>query len=549
MKTKNLGKLILILFLLGLFVYFGSEGFKFEFYGNVTCKPIYVQDYHFICCVKDQNPSPISSEVYATTWVGTKLYAPIKCPTEAVECKFNGVYNAIVYSECHTYQNIFGGTEWSCSGQIQSGNSLTFQPSQWIWDDSSLYQHQIQLTINVYNKKLVDCGTAGCTQGVTVPGSTGCTFQTNWRVYDAKGNLVSSQNPQSTLSYTVPYGECYYYTTDSLRHIAGDTCEYCKSDDDCVAGHTYKYYYNGRWYGAEATTATMLSLYGCKNYGQRCVNKDSLPQVGDKCFAYATESRCEAIYTISVQCVPGSSICGENAFCDPQTFTCKPKGEVGCKYDWECGTQTICDYTTKTLKTPKCQNGKCTFVEQPVECCYDVNCPSGYMCDADHKCKQITHPKTTCPYECCVNDVDYFDKPCANNVPCVDHKCTYYQICNNNGICEADKGENSNNCPSDCKEIKFNWNYLWAFLAGLLSFLIIGQKDIKKRDWIKITIAGILGLFVGVITFFILENLTKIILGSVLAMIFGGIILWFLGPAILAIVAIFMAIIRTIRGD
>jgi hypothetical protein len=147
-----------------------------------------------------------------------------------------------------------------------------------------------------------------------------------------------------------------------------------------------------------------------------------------------------------------------------------------------------------------------------------------------------------------VNDPDYFDKTCPNNIPCVDHKCTVYQVCNNNGICEPEKGENANNCPNDCKQFNFNWNYLWAGLAGLLSFLIIGQKDIKEKNWVGLTIAGIVGIIVGFAVFFILENLVKILIGGVLGLIFGGIILYFLGPAILFIVTILMAIIRTIRG-
>jgi hypothetical protein len=201
------------------------------------------------------------------------------------------------------------------------------------------------------------------------------------------------------------------------------------------------------------------------------------------------------------------------------------------------------------MKMPKCTNGKCVWSETPVECCYDVNCPDGYECSQEHKCVKILKQKTTCPYECCVNDPDYFDKVCPNNIACVDHKCTVYQVCNNNGICEPEKGENANNCPNDCKQFNFNWNYLWAGLAGLLSFLIIGQKDIKEKNWIGLTIAGIVGVVAGFAVFFILENLVKILIGGVLGLIFGGIILYFLGPAILFIVMILMAIIRTIRGD
>jgi hypothetical protein len=343
----------------------------------------------------------------------------------------------------------------------------------------------------------------------------------------------------------VPYGECYYYTTDSMRQIIGDTCEQCSSDDDCVAGHTYKYYYNGKYYGAEATTATQISLYGCKNYGQRCVNKDVLPSIGEKCFAYAIDSRCEVIATVPVQCIPGSSTCGTNAFCDPNTFTCKSTAE--CVYDWECGTGTTCDYTTKTLKTPKCSSGKCTWVTQSVECCYDVNCPDGYMCSQEHKCVKIINPKTNCPYECCVNDPDYFDKKCPNDIPCIDHKCTEYQKCNNNGICEPEKGENSNNCPSDCKEFKFDWSYVWAGLAGLLAFLIIGRKDIEEKKWVGITIAGIIAFIIAIIVWWIAENWVMIAISLGLLAILGGVAMWLIPGLFTAILTIFAVIIGTIR--
>jgi hypothetical protein len=328
-----------------------------------------------------------------------------------------------------------------------------------------------------------------------------------------------------------------------MRHIAGDTCEYCKSDEDCIEGRQYKYYYNGKWYGADATTSTKLNLYGCKKYENKCVNKDVLPGIGEKCLAYAVDSRCELIKTIDVQCVPGSSVCGSDGFCDPETFTCKQTSS--CRYDWECGVQEICDYTTKKIKIPKCELGKCVFKEKPVECCYDVNCPSGYMCDADKKCKQITHPKTACPYECCVNDPDYFDKPCKDNVPCIEHTCTYYEKCNKNGICDKDLGETPKNCPSDCREV--NWNYLWAILAGLLSFLILGGNDIRKKDYIGISISLIIAIVIGFATFWILENLMKILLGGILGLALGGIAMWLFGPIILAFISLIVSIIKAIK--
>jgi len=512
--------------------------FRFEFYKGKNCKPIYVNDYHFICCVKDKNPQSISGKIYSEGILGIRWYAPVMCPPSAVECSYIGDTEVYVYTDCYTYKPLLSDIGWKCEGKITQGKNIkNIKPGQWVWTKDKLKQ----ISIFVYNKKLVDCGSAGCEQGVTIPGSHGCTFKTDLRVYDENGNLKSGVDPESIIAYTVPYGECWYYTTPSLRHIAGDTCEECKSDDDCIEGHSFKYYYKGKWYGAEAVSATKLSLYGCKNYGKRCVNKDVLPGGAEKCFAYAIESRCEEIMTVDVQCVPGSSICGPNAFCDPETFTCKKTTE--CQYDWECGTQTICDSVNHVIKIPKCIKGKCGFEEKPVECCYDSDCPSGYYCAQDHKCKESGGQKTECPYECCVNEKYYFDKLCPNNEQCINNKCQSFAVCDNDGRCETDKGENQYNCPSDCGGWNIPFGYIILALIPIVSALMGFLKG-KENKKIHAMLYGLVGAIISIILYLVAEFIAKNWLMLLLGGIGGLTIFYLLGGFGFIAVLIMMALNR-----
>jgi hypothetical protein len=116
----------------------------------------------------------------------------------------------------------------------------------------------------------------------------------------------------------------------------------------------------------------------------------------------------------------------------------------------------VCDFASKTLKTPYCSLGQCDFKEQVVDCCSDVNCADGYFCAADYMCYEKPPVKTECPFGCCTNERYYFDKACpSGEICCADHTCRVdcddVPIkCNYNRKCEPEIGENVDNCV-DCQ--------------------------------------------------------------------------------------------------
>lgn len=140
--------------------------------------------------------------------------------------------------------------------------------------------------------------------------------------------------------------------------------------------YPYQYDYQSETYGATCQ-AGQLQLYGCKKT-EECIEWDETI-FGKKCTDYGTKSWCEQISSVPVQCCPGSSMCGTNMFCNPETFICELEAE--CTYDWECSNMgRQCDWTSKELKDPKCIDSICEWVKvKDIDCCYDTNCPSGYV--------------------------------------------------------------------------------------------------------------------------------------------------------------------------
>lgn len=92
------------------------------------------------------------------------------------------------------------------------------------------------------------------------------------------------------------------------------------------------------------------------------------------------------------------------------------------------------------------------------------------------------------------------------------------------------------------------WTIFWAGLAGLLTFLITGKKDIRKRDWTGILIALILGIVAGVITYLIIVNIVPIILSLLAFGVIGILLIYFFGGIIASIIIAIMSFINAIRG-
>jgi hypothetical protein len=150
--------------------------------------------------------------------------------------------------------------------------------------------------------------------------------------------------------------------------------------------------------------------------------------------------------------------------------------------------------------------------------------------------------------------------PCTsvNGVPTVGTgsqctTCPYGVVADNslNWVCakspQCGTGNSTTPCPTPLVT-QDTWNWICAGIAALLTFLIIGRKDLESKKYVGIAIAGIVAIIVLFAVKVLLDNLIAILTGSILVAIFGGIVLWFLGPAILVIVATLMAIVGAIRG-
>ena len=417
---------VLVLAAIGILYATGYLTPLLKFFGVASvagnCQDIYCADFKYVCCVESKIPEALSASRVGSAYA-------VQCPSYATRCIINqGSYSDHfrTYSSCVVNSNILG-SYYTCSGMITDNLASGTQVSagQWVWSIN-----YYSFTLTVYKTHLISCGYSGCDTGEELS-SSGCAWITNADIYSSTGSLLKTPVAGQDYTYTVPYDSCYTYTTDSLRRVCGSTCESCTLDSDCVAGRTYTYTYNGVTYGAGFSDATHLVLYGCKQYGnvpsQSDLNGINQWKSG---LSYNYGSRCDSKYTITVSCAPGSDSCGPSAFCDANTFTCKTTQPVGCTQDYECGiSQTACDFSTKTLKAKGCVNGQCGFkTTQNVECCSDANCPTGGIC-LNYNCVQQVVRQTTCPYECCVAEASYFDKPCAEPKQCLNHACVGENAC------------------------------------------------------------------------------------------------------------------------
>ena len=514
--------------------------FQFE---QEDCKTNYCNDFNFVCCVEEAIPEVKSSSNDApckflgigkcmSECTDASNYA--SCPTYATRCTVD--VDVDIYSVCSLQTNRLGCWENQCSGK-QVGTRI-LSPGEWAVVKG--VPSTSKFSMKIYKQKLVDCGRAGCTQGLSVLGSVGCTFKTDDSIYDENGRVVKTPTPGQSMEYTVPYGECWLYTTANLRRECGNTCEQCDTHSDCVAGRTYTYEYEGQTYGAEFQS-NQLILYGCRKYDSVCLEKDVLPDGTENCLGgYAIDSRCEIVKYLPAGCMPGSDSCGANAFCDPQTLTCKSSGIVECSSDFECGQSVSCDWTTKTIKGKVCQDNKCVTVDkQTVECCYDVNCPTGYECTSSNTCVESAPQKTACPYECCIGDTDWFDKLCIGTDQCLNHVCVSEDEClpehaviGEGQMC-CDGLEPKGSWVKTCEKKLQIMGTLIALALSALMFFKLGADALKKRDWVSLAIPLIISLMVFAVSLYLIENWQVILGGSIIFTLLGGLAIWFFPGVIL----------------
>ena len=487
------------------------------------CKNAYCRDYNFLCCGEDiLNPETKNAEsAYGDGYA-------VLCPGYASRCEILSMpvgYSYHIYLSCEKKSQLIPGFYyWSCSGDMGTvSQGSRVEANQWVAASTSVPS----FSIRIYATKLFDCGKAACTYSGIPKTTSGCVWVTNERIYDSNGNVVGNPVAGQDFQYTVPKGVCYLYPTN--RYVCGDSCESCSADSDCAVGHSFVY--NGK--GAECV-ASQLQLYGCRKGTEICLEQDKLPFITKCSDTMSTPSRCDLIESRPVECCPQTSSCGPNAFCDPITFTCKNTAQ--CTYDWECGQATACDFSTKTLKKPVCQAGQCASqVLQTVECCYDVNCPTGYFCDSDYKCKQQVCQKSTCPFECCErentggpNNCGYFDKPCPEGQSCVDHKCS-----GGGGGIDLEM-----------------WAIIFAIIVGALAFFMSGGvKNYKEEEYDSLAISAIFAIVAGLIAWYVVLNWQTILLSLGILAILGGLAIWFFPVAILFFIWFVSKAIKTAKGD
>lgn len=392
--------LILVLGVLGYF-FFGDDLLAVG-----DCQDVYCNDYEFICCGIEENT--INYEL--------KNLVTFTCGGSNFECTVvssNGVF-AIGSENCH--ETGFLGLKWiTCSDDVKYGQvdlPVTFYPGDVL---HTIDNNQFEVQLVLKDEVLRWTGSsADYLSGRPVQGADACTFVINKRVYDTYGSLI--EDPESNdVSKTVRRTDCLLASTG--RHVCGNTCETCNSDADCISGHPLVV--DG--VGAECQTG-QLQFYGCRNYGSTPSPDllDILPW--EQVDQIDVGSRCEVVRSQEVQCCPNTDSCGEG-FCDPETFTCQPTRE--CTEDWECGQAQYCDRDEMKLKEPNCNLlGKCENSNvQDVECCYDQDCAGDWYCDDNYECKESTTPKTDCPYDCCVDEQGFYDKPCVEIARCENNQC------------------------------------------------------------------------------------------------------------------------------
>jgi hypothetical protein len=381
------------------------------------CQDIYAYYPSFRCC--DEIKEAQGSETLSFSLIFRDDGQLWQCPPNINRCNIKPDGLGVYYGLNCGWSGLFGEA-WQCADDVQLSHNV------WTSVPGGSYVHlltsgTVTIAYENYDMTLCECSLSPC--GVPCPkvlGADGCGFNTNEAIYDENGRTLI--DPEPFYAYTVPFGSCYSYFPEINRHPIGNTCEECQDTADCRDRYGSAYNYLGTEYGATCGSGH-VQIYDCLATGGEVCVKERMDADGNfiECMEWGQQSRCDLKLAIPVQCCPGDSSCGPQAFCDTD-YTCKATAE--CVSDGDCGHTVMCDYATTTLKTPACRNGACVFLEEDVDCCGDGNCPIGYYCASDYTCKQETDAKKDCPFECCANEQEFFDRPCViGNVCCPDHTC------------------------------------------------------------------------------------------------------------------------------
>jgi len=501
MKMISTKAILVVVLLISLL----SAGLYYKKTLSIGRDAIFCTDYEFICCGE-----VVDSSGYKNNFGDSDVWT---CPSTATKCEIDvdGQF-MIGKTNCREVGS------WIFKGYVCDDEQIKPAGHYEIEKGSKIYGRGLDVfsfSYKIYKERLVWCGDSACDAGKTgipVSGADGCTFVLNDDLYDKNGKIVKEVK-EGDIAYTIPVGTCYL--APKGRHVCGYKSETCQSDSDCRYGHTLEY--NG--YGAECHTGR-LEWYGCRIYGHEPTKSDLaiLPNENDKDFSYGT--RCEVIGSKNVQCCPYTSDCGPNAVCDPETFTCKSTAE--CTYDWEChGGSQECARDKLELVKWVCENGKCVQKTiKKVDCCYDTDCPSGYYCDDDYKCKESAVHKTDCPFTCCVDEDEYFDRPCPEGlICCPDHTCKVSCEPESEIKCGLEGYKCGFGYPDCCEGLQCDKPHFWSLtgvckkpsaidklswklmLIPILALLGFFGLYAIKRDLIFGIFGAILGLLVGIVIY------------------------------------------------
>ena len=411
--------------------------------------PIFCNDYSFTCCVDKTDSNPVNLDSKTS----------YQCPENANYCLITSTNSNFIWAgseDCelgwHPSKALFGST-FACDDERVISENEQLLPSEHIYGFATLGVDQLTVTIEKHVNGLIFTGRSGYDLGVPVLGADGCTFNPTATRND--GKLVEYDVDKT--SYTISPSDCMLSFVPGDRHMCGTLEEQCSNYNDCST-HSY---------GNYECIGRTLQEYGCKQIAKPWFLEEYGGSLSFKPFSVVDEkaelnklpsnSRCEIITGETVQCC-GDTDCGSNAFCDVgKTWTCQESAE--CDSDSDCGVSQQCDRDSKTIKKPVCnlQSGKCEKESiKDVECCSTEDCPDKYFCGIDNTCQESTVPKVDCPFSCCVGELNYFNKGCADGTFCVNHictddKCTKDSDCQNGYTC--DDGD----CVKDELPGQCNW--------------------------------------------------------------------------------------------
>lgn len=422
-KTKKtIG--IIALIIIGLVIANQAGIFKPLVIGEIGFTPIYCNDYQFTCCNERATIQNLQ--------IGLRLGEYRQCPLDATRCTVSHVSGQgntyyVGSTNCRMYDPLWSSPYWRCDDErlIELGRNFELSRGQYISSAERaicIGRCAILRTIAYYQYEEVlnFCGRAGCQVGVAVLGADGCHFN------PPQGRIYTEEGVRRDVgSYTVPLHSCVLSWNIRDRHICGNLEEQCEDDNDCI-GHTYGPY------GNQECIGRTLQTYGCRELplprgveivGGEYVGEDALPGEAVD-YGRRVRARCEIVRAEQVQCC-GDADCGQDYVCNVENFRCEPAEEVECRRDYDCGVSTQCNWQTRQLERPICSNGRCDFERTAVDCCIDSNCAVGYYCNADRQCERSVVAKTVCPYDCCIDEELYLDRPCPENRPfCTDNVCT-----------------------------------------------------------------------------------------------------------------------------